>query len=241
MKNPYFGQNWELHVGDCRKILQELPAGSVQCCVTSPPYWGLRDYQTPPLEWGGWSGSLGLEPTIEMYIDHMVEIFADVWRVLRDDGTVWLNLGDSYASQGGANPHTAPSGTGNNSKLETAKPAKIPPPGLKPKDCCMIPERFAIAMQAAGWYVRSKITWCKKAPMPESCRDRPTTATEMIYLFTKRAKYFYDMDSCRVAHADSMFKNNPRYGTRENILATKEHPADIGCHEKKGRWSKVVQ
>lgn len=186
------GSNWELHVGDCRKILQELPEGSVQCCVTSPPYWGLRDYGNPPLVWGDWSGSLGLEPTIEMFLDHMVEVFAGVWRVLRDDGVCWVNLGDSMNGSGGQG--SQPIGPKASLGGVQAKRA----PGLKPKDCCLIPERFVLAMQAAGWYVRSKITWCKKAPMPESCRDRPTNATEMVYLFSKRAHYFYDFEAGKV-------------------------------------------
>jgi len=150
-------------VGDVRKALRTLPEKSIQTCVTSPPYWGLRDYGTP--------GQLGLEPTPEEYVANMVEVFREVWRVLRKDGTLWLNLGDSYAN---ANPGS-----------------------LKPKDLCGIPWRVAFALQADGWYLRSDIIWNKSNPMPESVTDRPTKAHEYIFLLSKSKRYFYDAEAIR--------------------------------------------
>jgi DNA modification methylase len=171
--------------GDCREVLPSLEAGSVQCCVSSPPYWGLRDY--------GVNGALGLEATPQEYIANMVAVFREVWRVLRDDGTFWLNMGDSYASNGVSGLNVSvPSNTFHNRIRE-----KTVPLGLKPKDLCMMPSRLAMALQADGWYLRSEIVWHKPNPMPESVTDRPTKAHEMIYLLAKRQSYFYDADAIR--------------------------------------------
>ncbi len=150
----------------------------------------------------------------ECYVCRMVEVSREVWRVLRDDGTLWLNLGDSYASQGGANPHTAPSGTGNNSKTETAQPARTPPIGLKPKDLCGIPWRVAFALQADGWYLRQDIIWAKPNPMPESVTDRCTKAHEYIFLLTKKSRYYYDADAIKEPMAESSIPRMeyPRHG-----------------------------
>lgn len=180
--------------GDCRGILPTLEAGSVQCCVTSPPYWGLRDY--------GANGQLGLEATPEEYIAKMVAVFREVWRVLRNDGTLWVNMGDSYAS-GEVGRHDARSeramefgcvqmdGKRQQTKLHT---------GLKPKDLCMIPARVAMALRADGWYLRSDIIWHKPNPMPESVTDRPTKSHEYIFLLTKAERYFYDAEAIREPH-----------------------------------------
>ncbi len=173
--------------GDVIDCLRSLPDACVQCVVTSPPYWGLRDY--------GVEGQIGLEPTPEAYVEKMVEVFREVRRVLRDDGTLWLNLGDSYNGSGGAGGDYAPCG------LKTGQP-KYPGrriSALKPKDLVGIPWRVAFALQADGWYLRSDIIWHKPNPMPESVRDRPTKSHEHVFLLSKQARYFYDADAVREA------------------------------------------
>jgi DNA modification methylase len=195
----------DLRQGDCLDVLTTLPSGSVSCCVTSPPYWGLRDY--------GVKGQIGLEETPEAYVGRMVEVFREVKRVLADDGTLWLNLGDSYAgsnaSQGGdgsratyADGRKSLAGamaraTHRNSQVLQPKIV----PGLPAKNLLGIPWRVAFALQADGWYLRSDIIWHKPNPMPESVRDRPTKAHEYLFLLTKRERYFYDADAVREPHA----------------------------------------
>jgi DNA modification methylase len=171
--------------------LRDLPDNSVHCVVTSPPYWGLRDYKIPPQVWpDGWAGSLGLEPTPALYIAHLVEIFREVRRVLRRDGSLWLNIGDSYNSGGnGWRPGNPAKNHGNSNRDGVAAP------GLKPKDLIGIPWMLAFALRADGWWLRSEITWAKRAPMPESVTDRPTMATEKVFLLTKAARYFYDAEA----------------------------------------------
>jgi DNA modification methylase len=181
-------------VGDCREVLRDLPKGSVQTCITSPPYYGLRDY--------GVRKQIGLERTPELFIEQMVNVFRLVWDVLADDGTLWLNLGDSYAGStmtGGNNGINA-SGGGNGFKQQRQfnKPAQIS--GLKPKDLIGMPWRVAFALQADGWYLRSDIIWHKPNPMPESVRDRPTKAHEYLFLLTKSPQYFYDAEAVREPH-----------------------------------------
>jgi len=190
-----------IYQGDVRDVLPTLDAGSVQCVVTSPPYWGLRDY--------GVDGQIGLEPTPDAYVETLVAVFREVRRVLRDDGTCWLNLGDSYAA-------TGKSGGGKQGEKWTAIGAdytgpkggkwRPAPAGLKPKDLCMIPARVALALQADGWYLRSDIIWAKGlsfcpsyagSVMPESCTDRPTSAYEHVFLLTKQARYYYDAEAVR--------------------------------------------
>ncbi len=182
----------KLYCGDCLKVLRRLPDCSVQCCVTSPPYWGLRDY--------GCAGQLGLEPTPEAYVARMVEVFREVRRVMRDDGTLWLNMGDSYnAYNGNAGPGSGFSkGAACDSErphLETGHGLRTP--GLKPKDLCGIPWRLAFALQADGWYLRSDIIWHKPNPMPESVRDRPTKAHEYVFLMSKSERYFWDQEAVK--------------------------------------------
>ena len=175
-----------IYPGDCLTTLRSLPDGAARCCVTSPPYWGLRDY--------GVAGQLGLEPTPDAYVAGMVEVFREVRRVLSDDGTLWLNLGDSYAGGGGFSP-TSPSNIAG-AKQTTAKGSikgAIKPQGVvKPKDLVGIPWRVAFALQADGWYLRSDIIWHKPNPMPESVKDRPTKAHEYVFLLSKRERYYYD-------------------------------------------------
>jgi len=175
--------------GDALEVLKTLPDEFVQCVVTSPPYWGLRDYQA--------DGQLGLEKTPEEYVGKMVAVFQEVRRVLRDDGVVFLNLGDSYTS--GNRPDRDPgpvSKTGiphRSSGMERAKT----PPGLKPKDLVGIPWRVAFALQADGWWLRQDIVWAKPNPMPESVTDRCTKAHEYFFLLTKSARYYWDQEAVK--------------------------------------------
>jgi DNA modification methylase len=183
-------------VADVIDGLRTLDAGSVHCCVTSPPYWGLRDY--------GVDGQIGLEKTPEEFVARMVEVFAEVRRVLREDGTLWLNLGDSYAATSKNRTHEqavaactlAGSPNGNASLLRQQNKIVA---GMKPKDLCMIPWRVALALQADGWWLRSVICWAKKSPMPESVTDRPTSSWEPIFLLAKSERYFYDAEAVKEA------------------------------------------
>ena len=181
-------------VGDALERLRELPDESVQCVVTSPPYWGLRDY--------GVDGAYGLEPTLDEYIELMVEVFSEVRRVLRKDGTLWLNLGDVYA-HGATKTHSEMRfGMQNASSawsLREQGTASTISEGLKPKDLIGLPWRVAFALQEAGWYLRCDVVWAKPNPMPESVRDRPTRAHEYVFLLTKSARYYYDADAIREA------------------------------------------
>lgn len=187
----------DLLPGDVLARLRELPDESVQCCVTSPPYWGLRDYKA--------AGQIGLEKSHDAYVQKIVEVFREVRRVLRKDGTLWLNLGDSYAASGkGGNPESSPHKKQLRNRGSVDKSKRIPRgsgrwgggsnavPGLKPKDLCGIPWRVALALQADGWYLRSDIIWSKSNPMPESVLDRPTRAHEYIFLLSKSERYYYN-------------------------------------------------
>jgi DNA modification methylase len=171
--------------GDCRDMLKTLPDESVHCIVTSPPYWGLRDY--------GVAGQLGLERTSHEYVEHMVEVFGAARRVLRDDGTLWLNLGDSYAS-GEVGRHDARSerAVEFGCVQMDGKRQQIALSGVRPKNLVGIPWRVALALQAEGWYLRQDIIWAKPNPMPESVRDRCTKAHEYIFLLTKNERYYFD-------------------------------------------------
>jgi DNA modification methylase len=176
--------SWRLLHGDVRERLRDLPDGSVQTCVTSPPYWGLRDY--------GVKGQIGLERTPEAFVSALVFTFREVRRVLADDGTAWVNLGDSYVSNGRYESDRSDY-VGDLSKYDHRdnRPAARAM-GLKPKDLCGIPWRVAFALQDDGWYLRSDIIWSKPNPMPESVTDRPTKAHEYIFLLSKSARYYYD-------------------------------------------------
>lgn len=182
-------------LGDCVERLRGVADGTVQTCVTSPPYFGLRDY--------GVDGQLGLEPTPDAYVAGMVAVFREVRRVLADDGTLWLNIGDSYAGSGGAGGQYKPGGiakTGTNapstwSAEYSRKPVTLNVPGCKPKDLIGIPWMLAFALRADGWYLRQDIIWHKPNPMPESVRDRCTKAHEYIFLLSKSDRYFYDHEA----------------------------------------------
>jgi DNA modification methylase len=190
--------------GDVLDMLRTLDSESVHCCVTSPPYWGLRDY--------GVEGQLGLEKTPQEYIAKMVEVFREVRRVLRSDGTAWLNIGDSYAGSWGNSGHRPeldntpsyqrdknceylPRGGWDNRRDRPASSYRIE--GIKAKDLCLIPFRLAIALQEDGWWVRSDIIWAKPNPMPESVTDRPTKSHEYMFLLTKSAKYYFDQEAVK--------------------------------------------
>lgn len=213
--------------GDCIEVMRKMDAESVDCVVTSPPYWGLRDY--------GVDGQMGLEPTLGEHLEVMVNVFAEIHRILKPTGTVWLNYGDCYATtiSGHKTGEDGRIRTGKDNRTFTQKPfstiGPIYDPGrekgdrrgkqtnkqhthggqaahrgrivaggtLKPKDLCMIPNRLAIALQDWGWWVRSEIIWAKPNPMPESITDRPATSHEKIFLLTKSAKYFYDNEAVK--------------------------------------------
>ncbi len=182
--------NLQILTGDSLTILATLAAESVQCCVTSPPYWGLRDYEHP--------AQIGAEPSPELYVKNLTALFREVRRVLRKDGTVWLNVGDGYARNGGTGNHGPNAVVGNTKKLIQKRNCKVPECwGLKDRDLIGLPWRVAFALQADGWILRSKITWVKKNAMPESVKNRPTSATEEVFMFAKSPTYFYDPNGVR--------------------------------------------
>lgn len=187
--------------GDCLTILKTMDAESVHCCVTSPPYWGLRDY--------GMRGQLGLEDTPDGYVRQMVTVFDEVKRVLKQEGTLWLVLGDCYSSgNSGLLRRDNKGGVWTSEKGEYMQPSSKANPsrrphGMKSKDLLGIPWRVAFALQAAGWYLRSDIIWHKPNPMPESVTDRPTKAHEYVFLLAKSKEYFYDGDAVREPASES--------------------------------------
>jgi DNA modification methylase len=173
-----------LIIGDTRRALARIPDGIFQCCVTSPPYWSLRNYHI--------EGQIGLEASVKDYIGSLVEVFNEAHRVLRDDGTLWLNIGDSYTS--GGRTWRAPD------KKNPVRAMKVRPPtpdGLKAKDLIGVPWRLAFALQEAGWYLRADIIWNKPNCQPESVKDRPTRCHEYVFLFSKGERYLYDQKTVR--------------------------------------------
>jgi DNA modification methylase len=203
-------------IGDALEQLQGLPDGSVQTCITSPPYWGLRDY--------GNDGQLGLEPTPDEYVAKMVAVFREVRRVLADDGTLWLNLGDSYASGGGSAKQNLDKlgerlGCGGGHKHSAAVSMRAATPiDLKPKDLVGIPWRVAFALQADGWWLRQDIIWHKPNPMPESVTDRCTKAHEYLFLLSKSTRYFYNAS----AIVETAVSSGPRGGSLQNDTGREE-------------------
>ena len=236
----------EVIIGDNREALKELPDASVQTVVTSPPYWGLRDYGTatwiggdescdhetprsrgadikaddkqgtskgsrPNLQWDCKCGAIrednqiGLEQSPDDFIEQLCVVFDEVWRVLKDDGTIWVNLGDSYAGNNSRASNNGRAGFGNEREGVFAKTGE----GLKHKDLVGIPWRFAFAMQARGWYLRSDIIWHKPNPMPESVTDRPTKSHEYIFLMTKAPRYYYDHEAIK---EDAIWAEEKRAG-----------------------------
>lgn len=197
----------ELRVGDATEQLSQMESESVQTCVTSPPYWGLRDYDE--------DGQLGLEETPDEYVTRLVEVFREVRRVLAEDGTLWLNLGDSYANTTGSGPQRS---TGERaSRTYTADEATAKArPTIKEKDLVGIPWRVALALQEDGWWLRSDIIWAKPNPMPESVTDRPTSSHEHIFLLSKSKQYYYDDEAIREdapereGRSGSFVRDNPK-------------------------------
>jgi len=223
-----------LYVGDCREVLAGLPEGSARTCVTSPPYWGLRDYGHPD--------QLGAERTPDEYVANLVEVFREVRRVLRPDGTLWLNLGDSYINAKGAAHGVDPKQGARRFGVRVVD--MPPPPGLKRKDLVGMPWRVAFALQADGWWLRSDIIWAKPNAMPESVTDRPTKAHEYVFLLAKSERYFYDADAVKEAakkgHAGSKFHTGK---TAEHQLrrASDKPRKDDGNRNARSVWSIATQ
>ena len=184
-------------LGDALEQLKTLPDGSVHCCVTSPPYYGLRDY--------GVAGQIGLEETPEAYVAKLVDVFREVRRVLRDDGTLWVNLGDSYAAGGGTGK-PGPNATVRNT-LSGCQYRALTPVGLASKNLLGIPWRVAFALQADGWILRQDIIWHKPNPMPESVKDRCTKAHEYLFLLAKKPRYWFDSEAIKEPYADGVGKD----------------------------------
>lgn len=187
----------ELLVGDARQLLLQLPNGHFDCIVTSPPYWGLRDYGVP--------GQIGAEPTVDDYIADLVRLFREARRTLADNGTLWLNIGDSYTSGGRTWRDVDAKNKGR--AMDYRAPT---PEGLKPKDLIGVPWKLAFALQADGWYLRTEIIWNKPNCQPESVKDRPTRAHEYVFLFSKSEKYYYDWQAIMEPAADPKQKSKNR-------------------------------
>lgn len=220
--------------GDVLDMLRNLNDKSVDCCVTSPPYFGLRDY--------GVKGQIGLEGTVDEYVQKLVTVFRDVRRVLRDDGTLWLNLGDSY--NGNSINRTGQNGYNDGRKNRDKRFSCGGVDGLKPKDLIGIPWRVAFALQADGWYLRQDIIWHKPNPMPESVKDRCTKSHEYIFLLSKSPKYYFDSDAIREDSVDPVGSAN-RYKSKfggsknEELLRTEQvHTRPIGMREFDGKRNK---
>ena len=191
-------RNVDIHIGDCIASMRGLPDQSVHTCVTNPPYFGLRDYGMP--------GQIGLEPTPAEFVAAMVEVFREVKRVLRDDGTLWLNLGDSYARTGGTDRKVSASASVGSTRRtldHIADRTQKAPSGLKDKDLIGIPWRVAFALQDDGWYLRQDIIWHKPNPMPESVTDRCTKAHEYLFLLSKSPRYYFDNEAIKEPVAES--------------------------------------
>ena len=207
----------QILLGDCRERLKELPSNSIHCVVTSPPYWGLRDY--------GVDGQIGLERSVDEFLAVMVDVFRQVRRVLRDDGTCWMNLGDTYCNGGAPKKHGGMGHvSGGQKKLQEMKgmvyhPHRLDTGNIKPKDLIGIPWRTALALQNDGWYLRSDIIWHKPNPVPEPDRGRPTVAHEYLFLLTKSPKYYYDTDAIREVKGDEPTPEDYAAGLGSNLGA----------------------
>ena len=229
----------EIITGDCLEALNSLPDKHVNTCVTSPPYWGLRDY--------GHDGQLGLEKTPEEYVARMVEVFREVRRVLRDDGTLWLNLGDSYNSGTQMNGQAVNKNRYDEGDRDRKESAGHRPmlKGLKPKDLVGIPWRMAFALQADGWYLRQDIIWHKPNPMPESVTDRCTKAHEYIFLLSKSGKYYFDHEAIkepaiykekRIGRV-GRYQNRAMYHMGDGTTPTGEAQRDLSKRNKRSVWT----
>ena len=185
-------------LGDCIEGMKTLPDGCVQTCITSPPYFGLRDY-------GGGDSEIGQEDTVDGYVQKMTEVFREVRRILRDDGTLWLNLGDSYMSAKNCAPPPQTQGGQRGMPSDFVPANRKDQKGLKTKDLIGIPWRVAFALQADGWYLRQDIIWSKPNPMPESVEDRCTKAHEYIFLLSKKPHYYYDHEAVKEPLAEASY------------------------------------
>jgi DNA modification methylase len=282
--------NYEIKQGDCLEVLKTLPSESVNCCITSPPYWGLRDYGTAKWEGGNENcehtishysdnlkpdcdrpvrgdrslcikcgakridSQIGLELTPESYVQKMVDVFREVRRVLMGDGTLWLNLGDSYSknesNNGGYSSKSTLSGfTSPNTKgrvsCDSGVRHKIDS-GLKPKDLCGIPWRVAFALQADGWYLRQDIIWHKPNPMPESVTDRCTKAHEYIFLMTKKPNYYFNNEAMREpgvmpAGTKGARGSTERQGQKGVNARPPEYKIYDGFRNRRSVWSVTVK
>jgi DNA modification methylase len=227
----------KIEFGDCRETMRRWAADGVkvQTCVTSPPYFGLRDY--------GHEGQIGLEQTPEQYITAMVEVFRCVRDVLADDGTLWLNIGDSYAAAGGAQVQGTKQTKGSQAGAWNGETRK-PPQGIKPKDLIGIPWMLAFALRADGWYLRQDIIWHKPNPMPESVRDRCTKAHEYIFLLSKSDRYFFDSEAIKEpavsagggGFSQKYAENQPSHGAMRL-----DRPDTGGLRNKRDVWSVPVR
>jgi DNA modification methylase len=230
----------KIEFGDCRDTMRRWASDGVkaQMCVTSPPYFGLRDY--------GHEGQIGLEQTPEQYISAMVEVFRCVRDVLADDGTLWLNIGDSYAAQGGAQVQGSKQTKGSQAGAWNGETRK-PPQGIKPKDLIGIPWMLAFALRADGWYLRQDIIWHKPNPMPESVRDRCTKAHEYIFLLSKSERYFFDSEAMKetaVGNASGAAASFKRSGSKraqvipnQTVGTHREDREDVAYNETRNRRS----
>jgi len=209
--------------GDCIETLKQLEDQSVNTCITSPPYWGLRDY--------GEADQLGLEDTPEEFVDNLVKVFREVKRVLRDDGTVWLNLGDSYARTGGDSSKKGRHWDDRKNNPNTGHNRYAKDIGLKQKDLIGIPWRVALALQQDGWYLRQDIIWHKPNPMPESVKDRCTKAHEYIFLLSKSPKYYFDNEAIK-EDSKSAGKKSAGFKGRQGGAEYHATSGGIGSEEK---------
>ena len=204
------GRTGRIIVGDARVLLAEFPDQHFDCCVTSPPYWGLRDY--------GIEGQIGAEMDVAAYIEHLVIVFREVRRVLCNDGTLWLNIGDSYTSGGRTWRQTD---SKNAARGMDYRPPT--PEGLKPKDLIGVPWRLAFALQADGWYLRNDIIWHKPNAQPESVKDRPARDHEYVFLFSKEERYFYDHEPTKISALNGASRN------RRSVWSINTEPF-LGAH-----------
>ena len=224
-----------IEFGDCREIMRNWAEKGIkaQTCVTSPPYYGLRDY--------GHDGQIGLEETPEEYIKAMVEVFRCVWDVLEDDGTLWLNIGDSYAGSG-KGPAGNLGATNDERNMTHTKASSFVPAGCKPKDLIGIPWMLAFALRADGWYLRQDIIWHKPNPMPESVQDRCTKAHEYIFLLSKSQKYYFDSKAMKekgvIAAGTKAAKGSAERQEQKGVNARPpEYKVYDGMRNKRSVWT----